>query len=84
MIQGMWFLMEIRRGLGRRMESYLGLYLACHINGPAEFPIQYAHSMIAFTVILFVWPEVTFESQDSERTKPVVPIPIKKISNAGI
>lgn len=55
--------------------SHLGLYFACHINGPAEFPMQYADSIIAFVVIRLVCPAVTLESQDRDRTKPVVPTP---------
>lgn len=46
------------------------------MNGPAEFPIQYADSMIALTVTLFVCPAVTFESQERARTNPVVPTPV--------
>jgi len=56
-------------------ESYLGLYLACHMKGPAAFPMQYAESMIALTVTFFVWPAVTLESQDKPNTNPVVPTP---------
>lgn len=47
------------------------------MNGPAELPTQYAISRMAFTVIRLVWPAVTLESQDNERTKPVVPTPRK-------
>lgn len=45
------------------------------MNGPAAFPTQYAMSMIAFVVTRFVWPAVTFESHESESTKPVMLIP---------
>lgn len=40
----------------------------CHINGPAEFPIQYAPNIIALVVTRFVCPAVTAESQDNEST----------------
>jgi len=56
-------------------ESYLGLYLACHMQGHAAFPMQYAESMIALTVTFFVWPAVTLKSQDKPNTNPVVPTP---------
>ena len=52
-----------------------GLYLACHISGATALPIQYADSMIALTVTRLVWPAVTLDNQDSDKTNPVVPIP---------
>lgn len=55
--------------------TYRGLYLACHMKGAAALPTQYEMSMIAFTVTRFVWPDVTLESHERERTKPVVPTP---------
>jgi len=39
--------------------------------------MQYAESMIAFTVTLFVWPAVTQDNHDRDRTKPVVPTPME-------
>ena len=44
------------------------------MKGPVAFPMQYAESMIALTVTLFVWPAVTLESQDKPNTNPVSPI----------
>lgn len=61
----------------RRVERvYRGAYFASHICGPTELPTQYAISMIAFIVILFVWPAVVWFTHASERTKPVVPTPV--------
>jgi len=57
------------------VEVYLGLYRSCHMNGPTALPIQYAESIMALTVTLFVWPAVTLESQDNDSTKLVVPTP---------
>jgi len=45
------------------------------MNGPTALPIQYAESIMALTVTLFVWPAVTLESQDNDSTKLVVPTP---------
>ena len=59
--------------------NYLGLYLASHIKGPAAFPIQLADRKMAFVVIFFVCPAVTFDTQDKERTKPVMPTPTEVI-----
>lgn len=47
------------------------------MKGPAALPIQYAESIIALTVTLFVWPAVVVESHDNESTKLVVPIPVE-------
>ena len=58
-----------------RSVTHRGLYFACHINGPTALPIQYADNMIALTVILLVWPAVTVDNQDSDKTNPVVPTP---------
>ncbi len=52
--------------------------MACHMKGAAALPTQYEMSMIAFTVTRFVWPEVTLESHERERTKPVVPTPERR------
>ena len=45
------------------------------MNGAVALPTQYAMSMIAFTVTRFVCPDVTLETHESARTKPVVPTP---------
>ena len=50
--------------------------MACHMKGAAALPMQYAMSMIAFVVIRFVWPAVTFESHARARTNVVVPTPV--------
>ena len=69
------------RGIGGNAEgrveggTYRGLYLACHMKGADALPMQYAMSMIAFTVMRFVCPDVTAESHERESTKPVVPTP---------
>lgn len=63
--------------IAEKTEVYLGLYRCCHMKGPAELPMQYAESIIALTVTLFVWPAVTAESQANESTKLVVPTPMK-------
>ena len=55
------------------------MYLACHMNAAAAFPMQYAMSMIAFVVTRFVCPAVTLESHERERTNPVVPTPRESI-----
>jgi hypothetical protein len=57
--------------------THLGLYLACHMNGPAAFPMQYAQSMIALVVMRFVCPAVTADTHDSDSTNPVVPTPVR-------
>ena len=61
--------MAVRHNIGEKKndklitcESYLGLYLPCHMKGP-----------IALTVTFFVWSAVTLESQDKPNTNPVVP-----------
>lgn len=51
------------------------------MKGPAALPIQYAESMIAFTVTRFVCPAVTLESHDRANTNPVVPTPTKAAIN---
>ena len=86
-IQGTWSLsllhrLSSRKGCAGRV-THRGLYFACHINGETALPIQYAESMIALTVTRFVWPAVTLESQDRDKTNPVVPIP-KHIRNQEI
>ena len=58
-----------------RTVTHRGLYFACHINGPAALPIQYADSVIALTVTRLVWPAVTIDNQDSNKTNPVAQIP---------
>lgn len=54
------------------------------MNGPAALPIQYAESMIAFTVTRFVCPAVTLESHERANTNPVVPTPTKAAVNYAI
>ena len=58
-----------------RRITHRGLYFACHMKGAAALPIQYAESIIALTVTRLVWPAVTLESQDKDKTNPVVPTP---------
>lgn len=41
--------------------------------------MQYAISMIALTVIRFVWPAVTAVTQPRDNTKPDVPTPVIQI-----
>ena len=53
------------------------------MNGATALPIQYAESMIALTVTRFVWPAVTLESQDRDKTNPVVPTPKHHIKKSG-
>jgi len=43
------------------------------MNGPAALPTQYADSMMAFVVTLFVCPDVVCDTQVRAKTKPVVP-----------
>ena len=50
------------------------------MNGPAALPMQYADSMTAFVVTFFVCPAVVCDTQDRDKTKPVVPIPGQKSS----
>lgn len=52
------------------------------MKGAAALPTQYEMSMIAFTVTRFVWPDVTLESHERERTKPVVPTPKRRFVSA--
>ena len=77
MIQGTWFL-RLSSGHGVEQNegrAHRGWYFACHMNGAAALPTQYAMSMIAFVVMRFVCPAVTLESHESESTNPVVPTP---------
>lgn len=48
------------------------------MKGPAALPMQYADSMMAFVVTLFVCPAVVCDTQDKAKTNPVVPIPDHK------
>jgi hypothetical protein len=43
------------------------------MNGPAALPMQYADSIMAFVVTLFVCPAVVWDTQLRAKTKPVVP-----------
>lgn len=59
----------------RSVITHRGLYFSCHINGATALPIQYADSMTALTVTRLVWPAVTVDNQESDKTNPVVPTP---------
>ena len=43
------------------------------MNGPAALPMQYADSMMAFVVTLFVCPAVVCDTQVNVNTKPTSP-----------
>ncbi len=45
------------------------------MKGPAALPMQYADSMMAFVVTLFVCPAVVCDTQAKAKTKLVTPMP---------
>ena len=66
---------------GRRVITYRGLYLFCHINGPTALSMQYAVNTMAFVVTFLVCPAVVCDTQAKAKTKLVTPIPDHMVSN---
>lgn len=76
-IHGTWLLdiiSAVVERVGDADDTYRGLYLALHINGPAALPTPYATSMMAFVVTLFVCPAVVCDTQVKVNTKLVTPV----------
>jgi hypothetical protein len=74
--QGTWLLDTVSAAVECRSSrpTHRGLYLARHMNGPAALPMQYADSMMAFVVTLFVCPAVVCDTQLKDNTRPTTPV----------